>query len=724
MNCIFVCVFNQEGYIDLFNLLLESLLIYGNLDTSTEILVYTSTPFMNMIKQSMFFNKSIIFELNDSYNNIDTACKARLDLFNLPAITRYEKVLYLDVDILVKNDIQKVFDVCLDDILYVLEEGKITEHDGNYGGQTLFAKELLLYKDKTAFTSGILLFNNCEKIKDLFDKINKDIIKRTYFFNCYDQPYIVYNAFKYNLYNNKILKALVVNNDYNIHSDKVIHHFPGGPGFYQNKLHYMTTFLNQLNKSCLVNGLKIYDAKTPPDRNTSLSLVGICVSYDYFDTLQFMLPVNHSHFEKLYVITQEDDINTINLCKTFDNVIVLLYDFKKENKLFDKYGALNYAQEIAYRDYPESWYLIIDSDIILPNNIIDILIKENLNSECIYGAIRNNVLKSSELLNKKELIRNQPEFIFNDITHDVAKSGSPSILGCFQLYKKKDIFHRTTLLNAGFGDYRFGHDNFTRFCNLENIHYFHLGEGGVNWNKKVVSFVDDANISINDIFYYCHQDTNNIYFDDKTKVVKYGNTMNIDDDIWTCSDLMRYNIYDFFKNKSGLKIAEIGAHKGYTTRILANIFDSVYAVDNSVVWMDFNKTFNRNARNIKYVILDIYNDSWKTLPEDIAVVFIDAMHTYDCCKSDIMNSIKHFKNLQYIIFDDYGVWEGVKKVVDEFIMNRTLIFEKFIGITDVPGPTGIVENVKEGIICSINTALKPQQPLIKRIQQMHFYARK
>jgi hypothetical protein len=60
--------------------------------------------------------------------------------------------------------------------------------------------EINTYNGKTAFTSGILLFNNCEKIKDLFNKINEDIVKRPYDFNYNDQPYIVYNAFKYNLY--------------------------------------------------------------------------------------------------------------------------------------------------------------------------------------------------------------------------------------------------------------------------------------------------------------------------------------------------------------------------------------------------------------------------------------------------------------------------------------------------------------------------------------------
>ena len=98
----------------------------------------------------------------------------------------------------------------------------------------------------------------------------------------------------------------------------------------------------------------------------------------------------------------------------------------------------------------------------------------------------------------------------------------------------------------------------------------------------------------------------------------------------------------------------------------------------------------------------IYKDNWEILPEDIEVSFIDADHTYNGCKSDIFNSIKQFKNLKYIIFDDYGVWSGVKQIIDELIKNKTLKFEKFIGITNVPGPYGIVKNVNEGIICSIN----------------------
>jgi len=219
MNLIFICVFNQDKYVDMLFLLLESIGIYGKLD-NTHILIYTSNLFMNRIKENQFYNDKIIFEINDGYNNVDNARKARLDLFNLQSIAKYKKILYLDTDTLVKNDINKVFDVCHEDILYAF--------------------------------SSILLFNNCEKIRELFNKINEDIVNTPYNFSSYYQPYIVYNAYKYHLYNNKILKLFVVNNDNNIHSDKIIHHFPGIP--YQHKIEIMTTFLNNykhMDASCI-----------------------------------------------------------------------------------------------------------------------------------------------------------------------------------------------------------------------------------------------------------------------------------------------------------------------------------------------------------------------------------------------------------------------------------------------------------------------------------------
>ena len=97
--------------------------------------------------------------------------------------------------------------------------------------------------DIKAFSSGILLFNNCEKMKELFYCIKEDMIARPFKFYCHDQPYIVYNAFKYGLYDNQALKSFAVNNDHDIRSSKTIHHFPGDPGMHQNKLKNMFVFM-------------------------------------------------------------------------------------------------------------------------------------------------------------------------------------------------------------------------------------------------------------------------------------------------------------------------------------------------------------------------------------------------------------------------------------------------------------------------------------------------
>jgi len=63
------------------------------------------------------------------------------------------------------------------------------------------------------------------------------------------------------MFNNKILKSYAVNNDYNINSDKVIHHFPGDPGSYKNKILKMLVFLKTLKDKTInenINKTKDY----------------------------------------------------------------------------------------------------------------------------------------------------------------------------------------------------------------------------------------------------------------------------------------------------------------------------------------------------------------------------------------------------------------------------------------------------------------------------------
>ena len=631
----------------MFFLCLESILVYGNLDTNTDILVYTSTIFMNKIKKNYLYNYKIIFEINDIYNDIDKACKSRLDIFNLSSIIKYKKILYLDTDIIVKDDLNKVFDVCTENILYVLEEGEIN-HDFDFWGKTLFGNETNDYEDKTAFTSGILLFNNCEEIKNLFTKINEDIIARPYYFSCYDQPYIIYNAFKYRLYNNKILKSYVVNNDNNIHSDKVIHHFPGGVGHYQHKMIIMESFLKNLKEH--ISNVKIF--------------------------------INKIISNNFTLVNSERLTNLYNQCLKFKStkysfvecgvarggcLAMMAYYSGSENKIFgfDSFEGMPEITDIG--DYNRSCPLTDFGKV-----------GDNLS-----GGIQNvyNTFNSLNLnMNNVTLIKGFFEDTLN-IESNIDNIGDIAIL-------RLD------------GDWY----ESTKIC-LEKL-YNKVVNGGIIIIDDYGHFIGakqatDEFRKKNNIISPLIQTDYTEYYWTKELYIENISTLNIEDDIWTCSSKMRYDIYDFFKNKSNYKICEIGSYKGYSTKVLSKVFSKVYAIDNNIEWTNLNKEFNKDATNIEYIMLDIYNDSWESLPQDIEVSFIDADHCYDKCKSDILNSIKYFKNLKYIIFDDYGVWCGVKQIVDELINNNTLTFERFIGVNNVIGPHGIVENVNEGIICSI-----------------------
>ena len=160
-KAIFICVFHNEKYVDLCLLLLESLLLYGNLDENTEILLYTSTIFKKKMQESSILHDKIIFEINDMKQDLDSACKSRLDLFELPSIHKYDKILYLDTDIIVKKQVNILFDLVKEDVLYVLEEGDL-ERSENYWGKELFTtEEINSFKDKTInLIYKILFFDN------------------------------------------------------------------------------------------------------------------------------------------------------------------------------------------------------------------------------------------------------------------------------------------------------------------------------------------------------------------------------------------------------------------------------------------------------------------------------------------------------------------------------------------------------------------------------------
>lgn len=252
-NAILICVFMNEDYLRLLYLLLESIYIYGNINDDTDIIIYTNTDFANKIKQTNLFSNKIVFQINDNYNTLDQACKSRLDIFEFTNIVNYKKILYLDTDILVTNDLNDMFDLAEKDVLYAKKEGSI-DNEYDFYGRTFFENDcdykMKYSNDMSAFSSGVLLFKTTEPIIQLFKSIKDHIAQ--YYHPFYDQPHVVYISKSQNMIDkdDTLDKYIYIqkegeNNEF-IHNNSIIH-FSRGVGVFKNKIDVMNDFLMKKN---------------------------------------------------------------------------------------------------------------------------------------------------------------------------------------------------------------------------------------------------------------------------------------------------------------------------------------------------------------------------------------------------------------------------------------------------------------------------------------------
>tara|TARA_B100000686_G_C16792560_1_gene979821 strand:- start:2028 stop:3641 length:1614 start_codon:yes stop_codon:yes gene_type:complete len=242
---IYSCVFFDEKYINLINLLLKSYKLFGNSSDDVDYLIICNPNFQKKI-QAIFDNLNIsgkiwCIDLKTKFE----AGYSRVKIFDYPDINLYNKILYLDCDILVTNSIYKILDFQLENKLYALKESYHRHHH-----HQLFTDEEYELLDKnSAFSSGTLLFNNHKVIKDLFSQIllhiHNHIASMLPIPDCLDQPFIVYHAVKNNLYNNQKLINIVINNPNNFNNE-TISHFPGGPGEYKSKILKMSNFMKNV----------------------------------------------------------------------------------------------------------------------------------------------------------------------------------------------------------------------------------------------------------------------------------------------------------------------------------------------------------------------------------------------------------------------------------------------------------------------------------------------
>lgn len=197
-------------------------------------------------------------------------------------------------------------------------------------------------------------------------------------------------------------------------------------------------------------------------------MIAITVSTNYSDILPLVLK-NKRYFKHWIFVTSKSDSATQDILKELKDVTVLFYDFNLMGRRFDKGGAVRMAQHYAYQMFPQDWYLLIDSDIILGSNFTRVIKLDELDENTIYGAASRVNFKSLEDLTR----------VKNGFKHDIEGN---QIWGFFQLYRRKIGYQPSD--DASGCDIVFASQFLTR--QQLPVQCFHLGEEGVNWQGRTL----------------------------------------------------------------------------------------------------------------------------------------------------------------------------------------------------------------------------------------------
>ena len=256
----------------------------------------------------------------------------------------------------------------------------------------------------------------------------------------------------------------------------------------------------------------------------------ITVSKNYSKILKICLTENLRYLDKWYIVTQEDDLDTINLISEVnDPKIELVFypldtsktlpsheksllveeeDLKlstpdyleppdgvkrtptqqkyydklvKNGVTFDKGGAIRQVQKNMLKNQlytKNELILMLDSDIVLPSNFLETLNDIKFEKDTIYVCQRKNYLFYSDFQNRGGII----------------DKNSLVGAGYFQLYLCDHTKLCKRTYTAGWVDWEFK-NQFKKIVQLNKLVVSHLGETDMNWSgKKSETFLHDEDI--------------------------------------------------------------------------------------------------------------------------------------------------------------------------------------------------------------------------------------
>lgn len=206
-------------------------------------------------------------------------------------------------------------------------------------------------------------------------------------------------------------------------------------------------------------------------------LVCITVSTNYDDILNITIHHNQKYFHKWYIITHPDDKATIDLVKAanYSNVELVYFDFYvpwreyvEREVQFNKGGAIRHVQHMLRETHSNKPILILDSDIILPDNFYDVVSNLKINTTTVYG-----VKERLDYSSYSDFIEDKNAYQYPE---------ADKLFGFFQLYRQSYLRTYPNSFNCAECDTAF-REGFLKKIPLP-ITVKHLGKATTNWNGR------------------------------------------------------------------------------------------------------------------------------------------------------------------------------------------------------------------------------------------------
>ena len=222
-----------------------------------------------------------------------------------------------------------------------------------------------------------------------------------------------------------------------------------------------------------------------------LQVIIPCV--DYADILEHTLPITKRHFKRILVVSSEEDDRTTNLCLRENVEVFLTEAWFSGAARFNKAAALNEAIADALNAAAVSWILILDADIVFPENFV--LNCETLDPLCLYSVPRRLCLTEDEwrnFSNGTEAVSSFPLYqvpIKDGKAWGNRPTANPAgLLGYFQLWNAymtgKSRFPDSPSASSYDVEFALTFSEEHRKY-IDNLEVIHLGPLRTNWNGRL-----------------------------------------------------------------------------------------------------------------------------------------------------------------------------------------------------------------------------------------------